>query len=239
MTNRLLIILLLSLASLTARGQTANLSIVGSDFARTAVFNNVTEFEITIVVNGELAAGLFNNPDLTTVNYSVSGTLPTATPSGFDAFNLERMIDGAEFYAQGSSLQYEIAADADLSDGVQVDELVGTDVVLTFNGREVDNGRFHPALLEMRADGTGRIQNSDNVVTASPLQAVDFGEEYITDFTFDPAATTVLVNNPPPPPDSQEPPPVAGFGANGSIGVFGLGLLSLLVLARGRARLTL
>jgi hypothetical protein len=81
-----------------------------------------------------------------------------------------------------------------LSDGVQVSELVGDGVVLTFNAREIDNGRFHPALFELSADGTGRIQNSDNIHTLDPLNEVDFGEEYITDLMFDPGNTTVITD---------------------------------------------
>ena len=63
-----------------------------------------------------------------------------------------------------------------LADGVQVEELVGNGVVLTFDGREVDNGRFHPALLELSADGTGRIQNSNNVPSVALNNELQFGE---------------------------------------------------------------
>ena len=107
-------------------------------------------------------------------------------------------MTGAEFYAQGSSLNFEIAPFAVLSDGIQVAELVGDGTVFTFNAREIDNGRFHPALFELNADGTGRIQNSDNIHTLVPLLQVNFGDEYITDLIFDPGNTTLIAGVPDP-----------------------------------------
>ncbi len=139
------------------------------------------------------------------------------TPSGFPAFALQRDLTGAEFYAQGSSLNFEISPTAILTDGVQIAELVGNGVVLTYNAREVGNGRFHPALLELNADGTGRIQNSDNVIVENPLQQIDFGDEYINDLMFDPGNTTLITGF---------VPSVRGGGG----GVLSLGELTLLAL---------
>lgn len=64
-----------------------------------------------------------------------------------------------------------------------------------FNGREVDTGRYHPALVELNADGTGRIRNSNNLgaINPSSLQTVnvDIGDEYITELQFDPTTLTL------------------------------------------------
>ena len=82
------------------------------------------------------------------------------------------------------------------SDGLQVSELVGTGIVFEFNGREVGTGRYHPALVQLNADGTGSIRNSNNTGGINPgsglVVDVDFGEEYITELTFDPSTLTVL-----------------------------------------------
>ena len=164
------------------------------DFMTTTVFSEVRDFFFLIEVSGPLSAGMaFDNPGLSLVEYRVVGVLAEGTPSEFPAFDLQRTIVGSEFYDQGSSLRFEIAAGADLSDGVQVSELVGTSTVFTFDGREVDNGRFHPSRLELRADGTGRIQNSNNVPTVEPNRIdVTPGSEYITDLTFNPSSVTVI-----------------------------------------------
>jgi len=100
----------------------------------------------------------------------------------FTGFTLSHTIAGSEFYVQGSSLQFEIAAGADLTDGVQVTELKelsnftlpsptepnpllsavtgsSSNPVFIFNGREIQGitgfSRFHPALLVLNSDGTG------------------------------------------------------------------------------------
>jgi hypothetical protein len=161
------------------------ISFEASDFVKTPIFSNVQTFAFSINVAGFLTAGTtYNDPILNSVNYSVSGSLG-ATPSGFPAFALARSIVGPDFYTQGSSLSFEVAAGADLTDGLQVSDLVGDFV---FNGREVGTGRYHPALFEIRSDGTGRIQNSNNFggINPSSLEVVDveLGEEYITDLTF-------------------------------------------------------
>lgn len=172
--------------------QTMQLTLSDADFEITNIVSDVDLFDFQIEINAPLAAGVYNNPPLTSVSYRVFGSLIEGTPSGFEVFDLMREITGEEFYAQGSSLQFEIDENAVLEDGVQIDELSGTDVVFRFNGREVGNERFHPALLELRADGTGRIQNSNNTPTLDPLLEIDFGSEYINDLLFDPGNTTLL-----------------------------------------------
>ena len=207
----------------TANAQNMILSISSNDFQVTTVFSDVDTFGINIEIDGPLATGQYINPDIVSVSYGVSGTLVAGTPSGFPSFALQRDMTGTEFYAQGSSLSFDIMPTAVLSDGVQAAELVGGALIFTFNGREIGNGRFHPALLELNMDGTGRIQNSNNVIVEVPLQAVDFGDEYITDLMFDPGNTTLLAVPP------VGLPPVIG-GGSGAVSLLSMGLLSLLVL---------
>ncbi len=184
---------LLTLSSATI-AQSMQLSFSNETFETTNVFSDIEIFEFTIDIDAPLAAGQFENPPISSVTYRVFGMLVEGTPSGFPGFNLEREITGEEFYAQGSSLQFEIADTAVLEDGVQIAELVGSEVVFLFDGREVDNGRFHPARVELRADGTGRLQNSNNVPTLEPLLEVDPGSEYIVDLVFDAGNTTLIVD---------------------------------------------
>ncbi len=187
----ILIALGFTLAS-TANAQTMTFSASSADYHLTNVFSDVDIFDITVVIDAPLAAGNYVNPDIISVNYSVNGTLVPGTPSGFPAFALQRSMTGEEFYAQGSSLNFQISPNAVLTDGVQVAELVGNGVVLTYNAREVGNGRFHPALLELNSNGTGSIQHSDNIISENPFQQIDFGDEYINDLMFDPGNTTVI-----------------------------------------------
>jgi hypothetical protein len=166
-----------------------------SDFTVTPTYSNVQTFQFQIDFSAELVPGVvYTNPALNGVEYSVSGTLDN-TPSGFPGFGLVRSIGGEEFYTQGSSMNFEIAASADLTDGLQISELVGDEPVFVFNGREVDTGRYHPALIELYADGTGSIQNSNNQGGINPgsgeIVDVDFGEEYITGLSFDPAVLSL------------------------------------------------
>ena len=198
------------------------LVIPSSDFVVTPVFSDVAFFSIRIEIDEPFRRGLYVNPTITNVEYQVMGVLEPGTPSGFPAFNLMRDIPGADFYLQGSSLQFEIANNAVLSDGLQVAELVGNGIVFTFNGREIDNGRYHPALLELRSDGTGTIQNSNNVPTQGV--EVDFGEEYITNLAFDPGNLTIV-----------EAP--LAIGSSGSSAVFPLMSALLLLAGLWRRRL--
>ncbi|NND54907.1 MAG: hypothetical protein HKN56_08065, partial [Gammaproteobacteria bacterium] len=186
--------LLLTLLSPIVSAQTTTLSISSEDLTATPIFNDVDFFTIDIEIDAPLAAGVYSNPDIVQVVYQVTGVLTDPTPSGFSAFDLQRTITGTDFYAQGSSLSFEVDTAAVLSDGVQVAELVGSGVVLEFNGREIGNGRFHPALLQLNADGSGMIQNSNNEPEAGT--AIAFGAEYITDLLFDSGNLTVLVETP-------------------------------------------
>ncbi len=175
------------------------LNFEAADFGLTTVFSNVTTFEFSIDVAGPLTAGTtYTAADINSVDYNVFGLL-AATPPGFPAFNLVRSIIGTDFINQGSSMSFEVSASANLADGLQVSELVGSAPVFVFNVRVVNTSRYHPPLFELNADGTGRIQNSNNTggVNPSSMQVVDvdFGEEYITDLTFN-ASTTTLADAP-------------------------------------------
>ena len=176
-----------------------------SGFTQMPVFNELSNFNFSIGINEPLVAGgVYSNPDLNIIDYDVFGVLAQPTPSGFPAFNLERTIVGDEFYTQGSSLNFTVQSSADLSDGLQVSELedLGGGLVFEFNGREVDTGRYHPALVQLFSDNTGRIQNSNNLGGINPSSDeevdVDFGDEYIVDFTFLPSLTLVAATVPEP-----------------------------------------
>ncbi len=219
---RPLILFSLLSAAFTANAQTMTLSLSSDDFVVTPVFSLVETFAIDIEINAPLAVSNYVNPDIVSVSYSVSGTLEPGTPSGFKAFALQRDITGTEFYAQGSSLSFQVATNAVLSDGVQSAELTGAGIVFTFNGREVGNGRFHPALLELNADGTGRIQNSDNITSENPFQQNDFGDEYITDLLFDPGNTTILTG-------ALPVPPIRLGGGSGAMGLTEIAVILFVV----------
>ena len=190
--KRLLFICLIGLAACGDDDNDSPWTFDSGQFVTTPVFSDVQTFGFLILLEDPVSTGTVANPDLIRIDYTVVGSLRPGTPSGFDAFELIRLIPGAEFYAQGSSIRFEISPSADLSDGVQVSDLTGPDPVFTFDGREVDNGRFHPARVELNADGTGRIQNSNNVPTLEPRLDVEPGSEYITNLTFDPDRITVV-----------------------------------------------
>ena len=233
MMRRAWIFLIFSLAAFSAAdAQTMRLEFTSDDFVVTPVFNDVAQFSFDIEINAPLAPGVYTNPDIISVLYRVSGELMN-TPSNFPAFALQRDITGDEFYAQGSSLVFEVRAGAVLDDGVQIAELAGGGIVFTFNGKEIGNGRFHPALLEFNADGTGMIQNSDNVITENPFQQVDFGEEYITDLAFDGGNLTLLTAV------AAEPDPPVRRSGGGTISLQLLVLLMLLTLGARRLRAVL
>jgi hypothetical protein len=200
-----------------------NLNFSASDFGTTPSFSNVTTFSFDIEIDGPLQAGVFSDPVINNIQYSISGTLGT-TPSGFPGFGFQLdhifpsspPITGAEFYALnpsavvGGTLQFEISGSANLSDGLQMDELVelpenmaagiGTGVVFHFNGREEGTGRYHPTFVQLLANGMGTIQNADNMGGINPstmmVVDVDFGEEYITNLTFDASNLTIVVPEP-------------------------------------------
>lgn len=194
MIRKTLLLIIALAAHPVVHAQNMTLSIDQDDFIVSNIFSDVDTFSIDIQFAVPLSRGSFVDPDITNVTYRVSGTLVAGTPSGFPAFALERIMTGDEFYAQGSSISFEVAANAVLSDGVQVAELVdnGIGLVFTFNGKEIDNGRFHPTLFELNSDGSGMMQNSDNIIVLDPLQQVAFGSEYINTLVFDPGNTTLL-----------------------------------------------
>ncbi len=226
MLRKLFVLVVLTSLSSGALAQNMTLRMANGDFQISNTFSDVDIFDIRIEIAAPLATGVYNNPDIIDVTYQVMGNLVPGTPSGFPAFNLERSMTGTEFYAQGSSLSFEISPNAVLADGVQVAELVGAGVVFTFNAREIDNRRFHPALFELNTDGTGRIQNSDNIHTLDPLNEVDFGEEYITDLMFDPGNTTVIA----------PPIPIDSGGGSGSVVAPELLMMLTLILFYRRQR---
>ena len=213
--------LMTTLLAPTAWAQTTPTTFIFStssdDYTVSPTFSNVDSFAIRVEIESPLQVGVYNNPQIVSVDYEVTGDLEMGTPSGFPSFALEREITGEEFYAQGSSLSFEIAANAVLEDGVQAAELVGGGLVLLFNAREIDNGRFHPALLQLNADGTGSIRNSNNIVTLNPLNEVAQGAEYITELTYDTGNTTLMalpVVSPPPPDDPPSPLGSSGGAVN-------------------------
>lgn len=235
--------ILLSAIFSFAHGQTMTFSTTSDEYVIENVFSDVSDFAITIEIDMPLVAGVYENPPINSVIYQVVGVLEDGTPSNFPAFDLQREISGSEFYAQGSSLSFEILESAELSDGVQADELAGDGVILTFNAREIDNGRFHPALFELNEDGTGRIQNSNNIPTEDPLVEVNFGEEYITDLIFDAGNLTLITgvqegidneND-----DNDDNDSDGGNGGGGSLSFFlllGLGCIRVFTLVACRIR---
>lgn len=192
MTKSLIAIVFLCFFHLVVSAEPIRLSTSNLDYQITNTFSDVDLFTIDIDLDIPFQPGLYDNPTILNVNYRVFGSLEPGTPSGFPQFDLQRSISGAEFYQQGGSLMFEIAANADFSDGIQADELVDNGTILTLNAREVGNGRFHPPIFELYSDGTGRIQNSNNVHTVDPLLEVNFGDEYITDLEFSTDSTVLL-----------------------------------------------
>ena len=200
------------------------ISFEAADFGLNPTFSNVQTFAFSIDIAGPLTAGTsYINPVLNGVNYNVFGTL-AATPSGFPAFNLVRAIAGPEFYSQGSSLSFGVSAFADLSDGLQVSEMVGVDPVFVgpvfvFNGREVGTGRYHPSLVQLNADGTGSIRNSNNTGGVNPgsgqVVNVGFGDEYVTELSFEAGQLTLA--------PAVIPEPAAGIPVL-TLGILGVAL---------------
>lgn len=175
-----------------AHAQTMTLSLSDQDFVVTPSYGDVDFFTIDVEIDRPLEPGSYVNPPLIDVVYQVRGTLPPGTPSGSRTLNLQRYLTGAEFYAQGGSLRFEISRNAVLIDGIQVAELVGGGTVLTVDAREINTGRYTPPQLTLNANARGRLQNSNNVPSVEPLETVDFGEEYISNLLFDPGNTTVI-----------------------------------------------
>ncbi len=223
------LIIAIQLLTTSVKAETMLLSVNNSDFQITNVYGDVDLFTIDIEIDLALEPGLYVDPEIINVNYRVFGNLEAGTPSGFPSFDLRRNISGEMFYAQGSSLNFEIAQNADLTNGVQAHELIDNGFILTLNAREIDNGRFHPALFELYVDGSGRIQNSNNVHTLDPLLEVNFGDEYITDLIFEPMITTLITAIEEPDPTSTPPPKNSSGAMSYTIGII---LFSLFYLRR-------
>ncbi len=116
------------------------LSFDSADFGVSSVYNKVTLFNFQIVVAEPLVAGgVYSNPILHSVDYTIRGVLddPIPTPSMFPGFLLIRAVTGADFYSLSpdAKLSFAVAASADLSDGLQFDELAGTGTLFEFNAR--------------------------------------------------------------------------------------------------------
>lgn len=191
-----------ALAAASAAQAEFTLSFSDADFGVTSIFNEVASFEFEIVMSGSLSPGqTFSADDVVSVDYSVVGILPESTPSGFSGFALGRSMDGDEFRSQGSSIFFEVSAGADLSDGLQLDELTGKDPMFggafLLNAREVGTGRYHPPIMKLEQSGAGLLQNSNNFGGINPATGmkvdVNFGEEYIAGLTFDPSGLTLAV----------------------------------------------
>lgn len=215
MMNRRVLIPCVSVAGLCV-SQAAmaefTVSLDSADFGVTSVYNNVASFSFDLVIDAPLVAGgTYSNPAITSVEYKVFGVLddPLPTPSGFPQFQLVRSMTGAEFYSLSpeSGLSFAIDAGADLSDGVQLSELAGAGAVFELNLREFNQapGRYHPPILTLNSDGTGRLVNADNQSTfknpdppvgSGLLVDVDIADEYDVTLSFDPSATTIAVPEP-------------------------------------------
>ena len=215
-------LLLIATTIAAPKAPAAIFSFGSSDFTTTPIFSSAQTFDFSIELADTIVPGqTYSNPAIVEIDYNVSGTLAAGTPSGFPAFALTRNIIGGDFYAQGSSFQFSVRADAELADGLQVDELAGTGLVFEFNARELGQtpGRYHPPVIRLNSDGTGLIQNSNNMGGENPATMmdvdVDFGEEYQTGLTFTPGGLTL----------ATVPEP----------GVSGLGLItSCLIMSRRR-----
>ncbi|MEM8547715.1 MAG: hypothetical protein AAGF46_06085, partial [Pseudomonadota bacterium] len=232
--KRFLLALCIGFFALPASAQTTTvtMSLQDSDFTIAPVFNDVRTFSFTVELNETVRTGLFDNPEIINITYRVQGTLTNATPSGAPAFDLQRSISGADFYAQGSSLAFNVVDTAILEDGIQVSELDAMGVVFRLDAFESDTGRFHPPVLELNLDGTGRIQNSNNLVSVMPPSQVAAGDEYVTDLSFIPAELTVLAQTAaviPPENDTE----VSALGFTGG-GAFGLVFVAMLAGLGGR-----
>ena len=163
------------------------------DFTLNPTFSSVQEFTVSIEFNGPLeAGGFYGNTDIVSVDYQVSGSLAKNTPSGFVGFDLVRNeIDSTEFDQQGSTFILEVSPTADLSDGLQINEISR----LELDFLEQGTGRYHPPVFQIGSDGTGSIRNAANSGGVNPATQevvdVEEGEEYVTEFTFDPGTLTL------------------------------------------------
>lgn len=164
-----------------------------SDFESTDQFNSLNFFGFEIIFEDELGPGEHVNPPISYLEYHIVGLLPMDTPSGINVFHLTRIMDGDEFYGQGSSMQFEIVEGADFCDGLQFNELVDGFVM---NAVELGTGQYHSPIFELHSDGTGSIQNASNSggVNEETGQVVDLevGEEYSVTLQFDPVNYAIV-----------------------------------------------
>ena len=179
----------------------------GAFETQTNIFSGVTSFDITINVVGPLRTGVFLDPEIGDIEFLVRGSLDPTTPArtanpAFTGFAVDDLatLRGQAFYDLGNSLSFEIASDANLNDGLQVSELVGSGLVFEFDGRELGTGRYHPPIIQLFADGTGSIRNSNNTGGINPFTGVEvnveIGDEYISELTFTPESFALVVPEP-------------------------------------------
>ncbi len=211
------IAMLTALAGLPRAASAFTIELEDADFGAaglTPEFSNVRSFAFDLELAGRLEAGTsYDNASIRSVEYILQGGLSTSppTPSGFSAFRLDRRpggegpISAADWIGQGSSLGFSVAAGIDLSDGLQLSELVpdANGLIFALDAREferLDRARYHPPQLLLYADGTGILRNSNNssggTGTVNPATGVtvdlDFGEEYVTRIAFDPRVVTLV-----------------------------------------------
>jgi hypothetical protein len=179
----------------------------GAFDSQTNVYSGVTSFDITIDVVGSLRPGVFSNPEIGDIEFLVRGSLDPTTPARmanarFTGFAVDDLatLRGQAFYDLGNSLNFEIASDANFNDGLQLSELVGSGMVFEFDGRELGTGRYHPPIVQLFADGTGSIRNSNNTGGINPFTGVEvnatIGDEYVSSLTFTPETFALVVPEP-------------------------------------------
>ena len=179
----------------------------GQFTSQTNVYSSVTSFSISIEVLGPLVSGVFVNPELGDIEFLIRGTLDPTTPARmanplFTGFAVDDLatLSGQDFYDLGNSLSFEVASGADLTNGLQVSDLVGSGLVFEFDGRELGTGRYHPPILQLFSDGTGSLRNSNNTGGINPFTGVEvnamIGDEYIAELTFNPPAMTLVTPEP-------------------------------------------
>lgn len=214
------------------------LRLATADFGRqnlTPEFSAVRDFAFEFDLTGAFANGQrIGNGNVDEVRYIVSGALSRnpLTPSGFSAFRLNRFPNGEgpisreDWLAQGSRIEFKIASDALLGDGLQLSELVPgkkNGAILTIDAREfkrLDVARYHPPQLLLYPDGTGLLRSSNNssggTGTVNPGTGrtvdLDFGDEYITNIDFDPSAITIVAARPGTPVPEPGPALLIGLG---------------------------
>ena len=80
--GRLAVLFILSGSLLSTETANADftISLQNESFVKTGSFNNVTDFNFSIVVDGDLRTGIFSNPMLDSVEYNVTGDLTSPDP---------------------------------------------------------------------------------------------------------------------------------------------------------------